>query len=177
MRHWLLGLMLTVLAPGVVMAADGCTGLLSADQIRDCLNAPAQHPLTRGIRRGITVEGEQPKPQETSVNLKVNFEFDSARLTNDGMISLDALGQALSDPTLRDDRFRIAGHTDGVGADDYNQRLSEARALAVRSYLAQHHQLNPSKFEAVGYGKTQLYDPNDPTAAINRRVEVTKLSR
>jgi outer membrane protein OmpA-like peptidoglycan-associated protein len=188
MRHSLLALILTVMAPGVALAADRCAGTLSADQIRDCLAGPAPvgaapvpvaPPLTRGIRqgRGIAIEGEQAKARETSVNLTVNFEFNSARLSNDGMISLDALGQALSDPSLRDEKFRLAGHTDAVGSDDYNQRLSEARALAVRTYLAQHHQLDPSKFDVVGYGKSQLYDRDDPLAAVNRRVEVTKLSR
>jgi outer membrane protein OmpA-like peptidoglycan-associated protein len=123
------------------------------------------------------VEGEAAAPRENSVDLIVNFEFNSARLSNDGMISLDALGKALSDPTLRNEHYRIAGHTDSVGSDDYNQKLSESRALAVRSYLARIHQLDPANFEVVGFGKTQLYEPNDPTAAINRRVQVTKLGR
>jgi outer membrane protein OmpA-like peptidoglycan-associated protein len=123
------------------------------------------------------VQGEQPAPREAGVDLTVNFEFNSARLSNDGMISLDALGKALSDPVLRDERFQIAGHTDAVGSDSYNQALSEARASAVRSYLAQYHRLDPNNFDVVGYGKTRLYDPNDPTAAINRRVQVTKLAR
>ena len=93
------------------------------------------------------------------------------------MISLDALGKALSDPSLVNERFRIAGHTDAVGSDDYNQKLSEARAESVRTYLAGHYRLDSGNFEVIGYGKTQLYDPGDPTAAINRRVQVTKLSR
>jgi outer membrane protein OmpA-like peptidoglycan-associated protein len=178
MRYRLTALMLTALLPGMAQAADSCAGALTAEQIRNCLATPAPS-LTRGIRpgRGITVEGTQAPAQESSVNLIVNFEFNSAQLSNDGMISLDALGKALSDPTLRNERFRIAGHTDAVGSDSYNQKLSEARAMAVRTYLGQHHRLDPSNFEVVGYGKTQLYDPNDPTAAINRRVQVTKLSR
>jgi outer membrane protein OmpA-like peptidoglycan-associated protein len=121
------------------------------------------------------VSGEPAPAEETSVNLMVNFDFNSANLTNDGMISLDALGKALTNPVLREAKFRIAGHTDAVGSDAYNQKLSEARAAAVRSYLAAHYQLDAAKFEVVGYGKTQLYDPADPTAAVNRRVQVTRL--
>jgi outer membrane protein OmpA-like peptidoglycan-associated protein len=178
MRYRLAAILLTLLVPGLAQAADTCAGALSAEQIRGCLATPPP-PLTRGLRpsRGITVEGEQPKAQETSVNLTVNFEFNSARLSNDGMISLDALGKALTDPSLRDQRFRIAGHTDAVGSDAYNQKLSEARATAVRSYLAQYHHLDTANFEVVGFGKTQLYDPGDPTAATNRRVQVTKLAK
>jgi outer membrane protein OmpA-like peptidoglycan-associated protein len=175
MRFYLVLLTVTALLPGPARAADRCAGALTAEQIRACLTAP---PLTRGIRRsrGITVEGQQA-PQENSVDLTVNFEFNSAKLSNDGMISLDALGKALSDPELRGEHFRIAGHTDAVGSDSYNQRLSEARAMTVRTYLEQNHRLDPNNFDVVGYGKSQLYDANDPTAAINRRVQVTKLTR
>jgi outer membrane protein OmpA-like peptidoglycan-associated protein len=184
MRYRLIAVLLSAFAPNAAQAADQCAGVLTAEQIRGCLAAPPAAPLaapvlTRGIRhgRGITVEGDQAPAQETSVDLTVNFEFNSARLSNDGMISLDALGKALTDPSLRDERFRIAGHTDGVGSDSYNQKLSEARASTVRGYLAQYHHLDPGNFEVVGYGKTKLYDPSDPAAAVNRRVQVTKLAR
>jgi outer membrane protein OmpA-like peptidoglycan-associated protein len=166
--------LLSVLLPVAAQAEGPCVGSLSAEQIKGCLSAPMKF---RGIKRGIVVQGEQSAPREAVVDLTVNFEFNSARLSNDGMISMDALGKALSDPVLRDERFQIAGHTDAVGSDSYNQALSEARALAVRSYLAQYHRLDPNNFDVVGYGKTRLYDPNDPTAAINRRVQVTKLAR
>jgi outer membrane protein OmpA-like peptidoglycan-associated protein len=162
-------------SPGAKAAS--CVGDLTAEQIRTCLSAPL---VTRGIARptrGITIEGQQATEARNSVDLTVNFEFNSARLSNDGMISLDALGRALTDSTLRGQRFEIAGHTDAVGSDDYNQRLSEARASSVREYLARNHGINPGNFDVVGYGKTRLYDANDPTAAINRRVQVTKLSR
>jgi len=179
MRYLLIfPLLAAVLLPGPVRAADDkCAGALTAEQIRDCLAKPL---VTRGISRrtrGISIQGDQPPAEENTVNLTVNFEFNSAKLTNDGMISLDALGKALSDPELKNDRFRIAGHTDAVGSDSYNQKLSEARAIAVRAYLAQAHQLDANNFEVIGYGKTQLYDPNDPTAAINRRVQITKLTQ
>ncbi len=158
-------------------AQDRCLGALTAEQIRTCL-APAIK--TRGLSphvRGIAIEGDQARAEETSVNLTVNFEFNSARLSNDGMISLDALGQALSDPALRNERFRISGHTDAVGSDSYNQKLSEARAIAVRSYLDQKFHIATGNFEAVGFGKSQLYDPADPAAAVNRRVQVTRLNK
>jgi outer membrane protein OmpA-like peptidoglycan-associated protein len=177
MRYRLIFMALAILLPGAARAENSCAGALTAEQIRTCLAAPL---VTRGITRhsrGITIEGQQEPVQENSVDLTVNFEFNSAKLSNDGMISLDALGQALSDPELRNERFRIAGHTDAVGSDAYNQKLSEARAITVRTYLAQYHQLDPNNFEVVGFGKTQLYDPSDPTAATNRRVQVTKLMK
>lgn len=69
----------------------------------------------------------------------------------------------------------IAGHTDAVGSDSYNQKLSEARAGTVRANLTAHFQLDAANFTAVGFGKTRLYDAADPNGAINRRVQVTKL--
>ena len=166
-----------VLLTGSVSAQTFCAGTLSASQIRDCLAPPVK---TRGISmhsRGITVQGEPAPEQETTVNLIVNFDFNSAHLSNDGMIALDSLGKALSDPVLRSERFRIEGHTDAMGSDAYNQKLSEERAAAVRSYLAQNFGLDAAKFEVLGLGKTRLYDAADPMAAINRRVLVTKLVR
>jgi outer membrane protein OmpA-like peptidoglycan-associated protein len=174
MRYVIMTLLVIGLLPWQAHAAGPCAGALTSVQIHDCL---AGAPLTRGIRaaRGIAIEGQQAPAQETSVDLMVNFEFNSAQLTNDGMISLDALGKAISDPDLRGAKFRIAGHTDAVGSDSYNQRLSEIRAAAVRDYLGKNFQLNPANFDVVGFGKTQLYDPSDPNAASNRRVQVTKL--
>ena len=154
--------------------AWACTGALTAEEILGCLNPK---PRTRGLRaptRGITIDG-QAEAEPQSVNLMVNFEFNSARLGNDGMISLDALGRALSDPSLANQRFRIAGHTDGVGSDVYNLRLSEARAGAVRAYLVQHFRLDQAAFDVIGFGKSQLVNGQDPAAAENRRVQVTKL--
>jgi outer membrane protein OmpA-like peptidoglycan-associated protein len=162
-------------AAAVAQTADPCTGHLSSQQILGCLNKP---PKSRGFpvkSRGISAQGQQAEPEQTSVNLMVNFDFNSAQLTNDGMISLDALGKALSDPSLKGARFQIAGHTDAVGGDDYNQKLSQSRAHSVADYLAAHYQLPGSEFDVVGYGKTQLYDKDNPTGAINRRVQVTKL--
>jgi outer membrane protein OmpA-like peptidoglycan-associated protein len=170
-----LAAIIAVTAPQAARAADPCIGNLSSAQIVGCLNVA---PKTRGFptrTRGIGVEGEQAQAP-ASVNLLVNFDFNSASLTNDGMISLQALGQALADPSLRGARFRIAGHTDAVGSDTYNQKLSESRAHAVLDYLVAHYQVSAANFEVVGYGKTQLYDTADPTAASNRRVQVTRLT-
>ena len=174
--HSLVGAMLVFHLSGTAAVAAACLGNLTPDEIVTCLSQTK--PKTRGFSigtRGVAVQGEEAAGEGASVNLTVNFEFNSAALGTDGMISLDALGKALSDPALRGGRFRIAGHTDAVGSDSYNQRLSEARAAAVRSYLVGRYQLNETSFEIVGYGKSRPYDASDPMAAVNRRVQVTRL--
>jgi outer membrane protein OmpA-like peptidoglycan-associated protein len=79
-------------------------------------------------------------------------------------------GILLSHPGLRID---VEGHTDSVGGDDYNQKLSEERAGSVRDYLVT--QGVPSSFvSAKGFGKTQPVTSNDTSAGRqqNRRVEM-----
>ncbi len=79
-------------------------------------------------------------------------------------------GIVLAHPGLK---LEVEGHTDSVGGDDYNQRLSEQRAGAVRDFLV-HQGLNPSSITAQGFGKTQPVASNDNAAGrqLNRRVEM-----
>jgi outer membrane protein OmpA-like peptidoglycan-associated protein len=73
---------------------------------------------------------------------------------------------------------RLEGHTDGKGTEEYNQRLSERRANAVKQYLLKEHATKESKITAVGYGKTTPVASNDTEEgrAKNRRVEILILS-
>jgi hypothetical protein len=67
------------------------------------------------------------------------------------------------------------GHTDAKGSAAYNQTLSEQRAASVRKYLVQRFPLQPDALVSVGLGETQLKRPAEPTAGINRRVEISLL--
>lgn len=70
--------------------------------------------------------------------------------------------------------LEIEGHTDSVGSDELNNRLSQARAESVRDYLAQAG-VKPDRIKAVrGFGKTKPIATNDTAAGrqMNRRVEV-----
>ena len=75
-------------------------------------------------------------------------------------------------------RVRIDGHTDSVGSDTMNQRLSEARAGAVRSALVRAG-VDPARVETVGHGETQPVGTNASAAGrqANRRVELTLLGQ
>jgi outer membrane protein OmpA-like peptidoglycan-associated protein len=64
----------------------------------------------------------------------------------------------------------ISGHTDATGSVEYNQKLSERRALMVKSYLVQQG-VDKKRLIAAGYGKSRLLLPEQPTNALNRRVE------
>ena len=70
-------------------------------------------------------------------------------------------------------KFAIEGHTDSDGKDDFNQRLSDARANAVKSYLIEQG-IDQFRLSALGFGETRPIDTNNTKAgkANNRRVEV-----
>jgi len=131
----------------------------------------------RPTLRGIKVEGapDAPPAAMPSIDLSVNFEFGSARLTTDARIVLDNLGRALSDPSLLPYRFMVAGHTDAKGPAEVNLRLSDARAHSVTDYLTRVHGIAAARLSAKGYGATQLLYKDDPENALNRRVQITTL--
>jgi OmpA-OmpF porin, OOP family len=132
---------------------------------------PAQPP--EGIKfRGVRpVQAAKPK----AVALSVQFEFASAQLTSEAKAVLDNLGAALRSPDLSANTFLIEGHTDAVGSAEYNQRLSEARADSVKTYLTSTLGIQPSRLETVGRGETQPLDAADPEAAVNRRVQIVNV--
>lgn len=59
------------------------------------------------------------------------------------------------------------------GNADYNQKLSERRALAVRDYLVAQYDVAANRLEAIEYGINQLADPSKPLDAINQSVEIS----
>ena len=139
------------------------------------LDPKCTRPLTRELR-GVTVTKGPDGGTPLSVNLYVNFDYDSADLTSDARITLDRLGYALVDDRLKTFTFMIEGHTDAKGSDDYNQKLSERRAAAVRQYLMAQFGIDAARLTARGFGKTRLLDPSRPEDGVNRRVQVLNLT-
>ena len=107
------------------------------------------------------------------IDLKgVNFDFDSANLRADSNAVLaEAIEILRRYPTLKGE---VAGHTDSVGSDDYNQRLSERRARTVYDYLVANGIAADRLVGPVGYGEARPLDTNDTAAGRerNRRTEL-----
>jgi len=80
------------------------------------------------------------------------FAFDKARLSSMGMAKLDDLISRIS--TFRVERVVITGHTDRLGSDAYNERLSLRRAEAVRDYLLDRQAVEPYQVEVYGKGES-----------------------
>lgn len=128
---------------------------------------PSSPPLlTRGMRN-LTPEARQ-KP---NVDLSIQFEFDSAKLLSESRPLLDNLAAAINSDKLRGFSFVIEGHTDIIGSAEYNQRLSNQRAMSVLTYLASKG-VSRERLKSLGKGSTDLLTPEKPDAAENRRVRI-----
>lgn len=128
---------------------------------------PSSQPLrTRGMRN-LTPEARE-KP---NVDLSIQFEFDSAKLLPESRPLLDNLVKAINSDKLRGFAFLVEGHTDITGTADYNQRLSDQRALSVLAYLASRG-VSKERLKSLGKGSTELLLPDKPDAAENRRVRI-----
>jgi outer membrane protein OmpA-like peptidoglycan-associated protein len=114
--------------------------------------------------------------EKPSVDLEINFDYNSDKISSAAGPQVTALGQALSSEDLKGGTFVLAGHTDAKGSETFNQGLSERRADAVKRYLMAKYHLDSAHLVTVGYGKTQLKDPQNPTAAENRRVQVVNMA-
>jgi outer membrane protein OmpA-like peptidoglycan-associated protein len=104
----------------------------------------------------------------------IQFEFNSAELTDAARRTLDTVASVLREPYFADSRFIIEGHTDAKGSDDYNFGLSERRAQAVVRYLIESG-VAPEQLSARGMGESKPFDRSNPEAAVNRRVVVRNL--
>lgn len=100
----------------------------------------------------------------------VNFETGKATLLPSSYARLDPVAEGMKKNVTV--KIEIAGHTDNVGGDDYNMKLSQARAESVRNYLIKQG-VPADRLKAQGYGKTQPKASNKTPEgrAMNRRTE------
>lgn len=107
------------------------------------------------------------------VNMKNDILFDvgSAELKKEAVDQLVQVGDIVA--KYGDDRVKIEGHTDATGGTEFNQKLSERRADAVKTVLVARG-VKPEQISAIGYGETKPVAPNDTAEnkAKNRRVEL-----
>lgn len=104
------------------------------------------------------------------IKQRINFATGKATILSDSYPVLDDVIQVLRDyPTLR---VEIGGHTDNVGDDNANQRLSKARADSVFEYFITRG-IEASRMTTVGYGESRPIDTNKTESGRlnNRRVE------
>lgn len=150
--------------------ADGCP---DPDNDGDgVLDANDKCPRTP---KGTIVEATgcpKPEPKPELLAVMVNFDLNKAVLSDEAKARLDALVELLTeDDSLTLD---IGGYASDEGTDEYNQALSERRAVAVRDYLISKG-IDETRMTVVGYGEQDPLVPNDSEEhrSQNRRAMVT----
>jgi len=147
----------------------------AAEMVEQLKVQPAPAPRTRSLRN-LTVEVADPTPAaRPSLSLLIQFDFNSAKVKPESQQALSNLAQALQSKELVDAKFAVEGHTDAKGRADYNLKLSQQRADAVRAFLASNG-VADARLQAVGKGATELANATDPLAADNRRVRIVNLN-
>jgi OOP family OmpA-OmpF porin len=110
------------------------------------------------------------------LTLHVNFDFDKANIRSADIAELrKAVDFVKKYPGYK---ISIEGHTDNIGTEQYNQRLSERRAAAVRDYLLKQGVADGARIKSAGYGKSKPIADNETEEGRfqNRRVEILILS-
>src|SRR6266481_4122080 len=183
---------------GLALAGDNT---VSADQI---LGALKPRPLTRGLSTGPQVDpavqakeasfvdtlrnrksrslslGEREEIAEIAstkpkIDLEIHFDYNSADISKGSTQAVQELGKALSNASLKGSTFVVAGHTDAIGGEAYNQDLSERRADTIKRYLTEKYSITGTDLVTVGYGKTKPMDPSAQMEPINGRVQVVNM--
>ncbi|MDX2217501.1 MAG: OmpA family protein [Burkholderiales bacterium] len=109
--------------------------------------------------------------QAITIQAEALFDFDKSVLKPEGMKALDEAVPKLKGLEL--EVVIVTGHTDSIGSEAYNQKLSERRAATVRDYL-RHRGISGGFITMLGKGETQPVASNktEEGRAKNRRVEV-----
>jgi OmpA-OmpF porin, OOP family len=130
--------------------------------------APPPSPSTASTPAAVATD----KPAERTADFLILFDFGSNRISRESEALLTRIAAVMNAPSAAGLRFHLIGHTDGVGSAAANQALSQRRAEAVKTWLAQKGGVAATRLEASGMGKSKLADPAHPAAAANRRVEI-----
>lgn len=154
---------------GVPDSRDKCPGTPKGVQVdADGCPPPAPAPV---VEEPVVVK------EETIVIRDVHFEFNKATLTPSDMETLSAVATRLKQESSTV-QLRVTGHTDSVGSNAYNQRLSEKRANSVVNYLVESGVPRASFVSVAGAGESQPVADNKTAdgRAMNRRTEI-KINR
>ncbi len=150
---------------GVVVNSEGCPLDSDGDGVPDGIDqCPGTLPGLEVNSKGCVV------PQVFELR-GVHFLFDKSILLLDSKVILDRVAESLmNEPTVK---VMIAGHTDWVGSDAYNMKLSQQRAESVVNYLISKG-IPANRLSAKGFGESQPVESNETDAGRehNRRVEL-----
>ena len=159
-----------MLGAGIGAVVGGALGCLLTKEEVEAPPAPPPPPPPQAEPAPVA-----PAPKRIVLR-GVNFDYDKSNIKPQFAPILDEAAQTLKDNP--DINVSIEGHTDSIGSDEYNQRLSERRAQAVKQYLVSKG-IAASRLSAVGKGEQEPIAPNTKDGrdnpegrAMNRRAEL-----
>jgi outer membrane protein OmpA-like peptidoglycan-associated protein len=157
----------------VALAATSCSSSLAFSDTASIVVAghppappPPPPPAAPEPPKRVEVQQDQIVIRE-----KIQFETDQAVIKPESFDLLNEITSVVTaNPQLK--RLSIEGHTDSTGSDKYNQKLSDKRAAAVRTYLVEHG-IAPERLVSKGWGEAKPLADNASEAGReqNRRVE------
>jgi OOP family OmpA-OmpF porin len=126
--------------------------------------------LKRKPENNIVAQVKNPVVEKPIILENVTFNYDSSNLNQSSFSSLNKLLQLLN--TQPNISIKIIGHTDNIGNEVYNKKLSEDRAKAIYDYLIEHN-ITTNRLSYTGEGSLKPRASNDIEAGrkMNRRVE------
>jgi outer membrane protein OmpA-like peptidoglycan-associated protein len=109
------------------------------------------------------------------MRIMINFDFDSDKIQKRSFADLAEVAKAMN--KNKKAKYEVGGYTDNVGKAEYNQKLAERRATAVKNWLVKNGKVTAKRLVVKGYGPANPIADNDDAAgqARNRRVEFKKL--
>lgn len=142
----------------------------------DLITVDSTTPSSEEIIRALTpAQSLEDPPRLRAMALRIRFKPETFILSDETRVTLENLGSALNSQALSDFRFRIEAHTDALGAQAFNQALSETRARGLADYLVASFAVDPERLEPVGLGGESLINPDQPGSARNRVVLIINL--
>jgi flagellar motor protein MotB len=130
-------------------------------------------PGMQSIDAALQRTGPLPAGDKIGIPGGALFAHDQWELPAEAVVTLHKLGELVQrNPKAT---FSIEGHTDATGTAEYNQRLSERRAEAVKAWLVANLRIAPERIQTVGLGSSQLIVPAEKSIEEqqpNRRVEI-----
>ena len=128
------------------------------------------------MRISICTSGSRSEFRYALLNSESSFEFNSAQLKSAAFPELDKLLEQMKKFPIS--RWRIEGHTDNVGSEEGNVKMSQMRAESVLNYFVSRG-IPQVRFEVVGMGSKSPIADNATTEgqAKNRRVEIKRIDK